>query len=91
MTEPLKAPYMPTMDEAVRFMQSNPQTSWEILIEIFQIGDEEKAAVSGGRMRELWKLSGGAFDKKGRAWVEIDTLPFVLRRLIDSVNKIDSQ
>ena len=80
---------MPNLDEAIRFMRSNPLTSWETMLEILDLGNEDNAPVSGGRFRELWKLSGGAFDRKGCAWVEIETLPVVLRRLIDAVNKID--
>ena len=34
MTEPVKPPYMPTMDEVHRFMVSNPHTSAEMLFDI---------------------------------------------------------
>lgn len=76
---------MPTLDAVRRFMKSNPDTSWEMLIEVLGIGDEERAEVSGGRLRELWRLAGGAIDKRSRAWVEMDTLPSVLRKIIDAV------
>ena len=79
--------YVPTMDAAMRFMRSNPVTSWEMMLEILNLGSEDNAPASGGRFRELWKLSGGAF-KNGKAWVEVDTLPFVLRRLIDVINAL---
>lgn len=80
--------YVPTMDAAHRFIRSNPLTSFEILVGILGIGDEDRAEVSGGRLRELWKACGGAVDKKGRAWVEMETLPFVLRRIIDTEKQI---
>lgn len=82
MTEPtIKT--APTMDEVKTFMRSNPDTSWEMLVEILSIGDEDRAIVSGGKLRELWRLAGGAVDKRGRAWIEIDLLPSVLRKIID--------
>lgn len=79
---------IPTMDVALRFMRSNPQTSWEMLIEILGIGSEDTAAVSGGRFRELWELAGGAYDKKGRAWIEIQILPAVLRKIVDAIQRL---
>ena len=82
-----KPDYMPTMDEVHRFIKSNPLTSFEMLAEITGIGDYDNAPVSGDRFRELWKLGGGAF-AKGRAWVEIETLPFVLCRIVDTINKL---
>lgn len=82
--------YLPTMDGALRFMRSNPMTSWEMMLEVCGLGDEDNAPVSGGRFRELWKLSGGAV-KDGKAWVEMETLPFVLRRLIDAVRAIEQR
>ena len=90
MTEALLLNYMPTLDEARRFIMSNPAVSWEMVVEATGIGSEERAQVSGGRFRELWKLAGGMVDKKGRAWVEMDTLPFVLRRIVDAILKLDS-
>ena len=90
MTDAPKADYMPTLDEAVRFIRSNPLTSWETVIDVLGIGSEDHAEVSGGRLRELLKAAGGAFDKKSRAWVEVDTLPSVLRKIIDAVKKIET-
>lgn len=89
MSEPLRENYMPTLDEAIRFIKSNPMTSWEVIAKEHKLGDEDAAAVSGGRFRELWKLNGGAFDKQGRAWIEVELLPQILRRIIDSVNALD--
>lgn len=82
---------MPTLDEAIRFIRSNPLVAWETVIEALDIGSEDRAEVSGGRLRELWKASGGAVDKKSRAWVEIDTLPAVLRKIIDAVKQIEKR
>jgi hypothetical protein len=76
------------MDEAMRFMRSNPDVSWEMLIQVLDLGSEDKASVSGGRFRELWKLSGGMVDKKGRAWVETNILPAVLRKIVDAICKV---
>lgn len=88
MTEPTELipgePFMPAMDAVYRFMRSNPQTSCMMLIETLGLGKEEKAEVSRGRLLELWKLAGGAVDKKGNAWVEIEELPAVLRVVIDA-------
>lgn len=75
---------IPTMDAVYRFMRKNPQTSCMMLIETLGLGDQTTAKLSGGRLRDLWKLAGGAFDRKGRAWVEIDELPSVLRTVIDA-------
>lgn len=44
--------YMPTLDQAQRFMRSNPAVTFEMMAEIRGIGDEEKAELSGGRLRE---------------------------------------
>jgi hypothetical protein len=92
MTEPTELipgePLMPTMDAVYRFMRSNPLTSCEMLIEVLALGNEENAEASSGRLREIWRLAGGSFDKKGRAWVEIDLLPQVLRRVIDAAAKL---
>lgn len=82
--------YFPNMAEVHRFMVSNPSVSFEMLAKILGIGDEEKADVSGGRFRELWKQGGGMYDKKGNAWVEVSALPLVLRRIIDTVKALDS-
>lgn len=76
-----------TLDQVHRFMASNPLTSWEALVSVLKLGDEDQAAVSGGRFRELWKLNGGAVDKNGRAWVEMETLPIVLRKIVDSIQR----
>lgn len=88
MTEPAELipgePFMPAMDAVYRFMRSNPQTSCMMLIETLGLGAEEAAKVSRGRLLEIWKLAGGAVDKKGNAWVEIQELPAVLRVVIDA-------
>lgn len=84
MTGPTRNDYTPKLDEVVRFMRSNPLTSFEALAEILKIGDDGNAMMSGGRFRELWRINGGAFDKKGRAWIETDLLPQILRRIIDT-------
>ncbi len=89
MTEHKPLDYMPSLDEAKRFVQSNPETAWQLVADRLGLGSEDKAAVSGGRFRELWRLSGGAVDKKGRAWVEMDMLPSVLRGIIDAIQKLD--
>ena len=88
MTDAPRLNYMPTMDEAVRFIRSNPQTSWEIVIDALGIGSEDNAQVSGGRFRELWKLAGGEVDKKGRAWVEMQVLPTVLGKITDAISAL---
>jgi hypothetical protein len=88
MTAATKIDYVPTMDEARRFIRSNPSTSWETLVDVLGLGNEDKATVSGGRFRELWKLAGGMVDSKGNAWVEIETLPSVLRKIIDAVGRV---
>lgn len=80
MTEPTKPPYMPTMDEAYRFITSNPATSAGILVETLRLSRED-SAVSNGRLREIWKLLGGVVDKNGRAWIEADLLPGLLRAM----------
>ena len=78
MTEPVKPPYMPTMDEAHRFIKSNPLTAASILVETQNLAREDSTS-SDGRLRELWKLAGGAVDKKGRAWIELHLLPGLIR------------
>lgn len=94
MTEPTELipgePFMPTMDAVYRFMRSNPQTSCIMLIATLGLGVESNANTSRGRLLELWKLAGGAFDKKGNAWVETPELPAVLRIIIDA-EKVASQ
>ena len=83
MTESRPFDYVPTLDEARRFIISNPSTSWEILRE--RLGLETEAdAVSDGRLRELWKLNGGAVAKGNRAWIEIDLLPRLLREVVSA-------
>jgi hypothetical protein len=76
--------YIPTLDEAVLYIRSNPAVAWEILRE--QIGlATEAEAVSDGRLRELWKLNGGAVGKGNRAWIEVDLLPRLLREVVSAV------
>ena len=75
---------IPSMDAVYRFMRSNPSVSWEMLVEVLRIGDEDSVGPSGGRFRELWTQSGGAVDRKGNAWVELQILPTVLRKIIDA-------
>ena len=81
-------PFMPTMDAVYRFMRRNPYTSWEMLAEVLKLGTDETDGPSGGRFRELWKQCGGAVDKKGNAWVEMQILPAVLRKIIDAEKRI---
>lgn len=88
MTDIIEYARMPTMDEVCRFVESNPATSWEIITSQLGFGDVERAAVSGGRFRELWKLFGGQVDKKSRAWIEVDLLPGILRKIIDTTNAL---
>ena len=84
MTETRPLNYMPTLDEAVRYIHSNPAVAWEILRP--QIGlATEAEAVSDARLRELWKLNGGAVAKGNRAWIEIDLLPHLLREVVSAV------
>ena len=78
MTEPIKAPYMPTMDEAHRFIKSNPLTAASILVETQNLARED-SDTSNGRLREMWLLAGGSVDKKGRAWIELHLLPGLIR------------
>lgn len=59
MTEPLKPPYMPTLDEAMRFIQSNPGVSASILTETWRVARDDDRC-SNGRLREIWKQAGGA-------------------------------
>ena len=91
MTDERQPNYMPTLDEAQRFIVSNPEIAWHIVAQAFGLGDEDRAEVSGGRFRELWRLCGGAVDKQGCAWVEMDVLPSVLRGIIDAVKKLDEE
>lgn len=81
-TPPLKPNYVPTADEAYRFIASNPITSAQFLVETQKLSRKD-SAVSNGRLRDLWKLAGGMIDKKGRAWIEADLLPGLLRIMID--------
>lgn len=94
MTEPTDLipgePFMPTMDAVYRFMRSNPSVSWEMLVEVLKLGTDETDGPSGGRFRELWQQCGGAIDRKGNAWVELQILPAVLRKIIDASNRIAS-
>lgn len=82
---------IPNMDAVYRFMRNNPQTSWEMVIELLGIGSEDEAKVSSGRLRELWKLAGGSVDRKGRAFLEIDLLPAALRKIIDAVTALETE
>lgn len=91
MTEHVAPDLIPTMDAVYRFMRSNPNTSWEMLVEVLKLGTDETDGPSGGRFRELWMQSGGAVDRKGNAWVELQILPTVLRKIIDASNRIASQ
>lgn len=97
MTEATRTDYTPTLDEAARFIRSNPHSSFYIVAETLKLGDEDNAAVSGGRFRELWKLSCGMYGSKtppknrSIAWIETELLPEVLRKIIDTVNALDSQ
>lgn len=81
MTKALEEPYMPTADEAVRFIKSNPVYSALALAEHWRVsGDGDRC--SNGRLREIWKMAGGAFDeKRERAWIEAHLLPGLLRIL----------
>jgi hypothetical protein len=88
MTEIRPADHIPPMHEIYNFMRSNPNTSWEMIVEVLKIGSDETDGPSAGRFRELWKQCGGAVDRKGNAWVEMQTLPGVLRRIIDASNRI---
>lgn len=80
MTEALKSPYMPTADEAHRFIMSNPAVSASFLVEEFKLSTEDDRC-SNGRLREIWKQAGGMVDKKERAWIEAHLLPGLLRLL----------
>lgn len=81
MTEPLKPPYMPTLNEAMRFIQSNPGVSASILTEPWRVARDDDRC-SNGRLREIWKQAGGAVDiKKDRAWIEVHLLPGLMRLL----------
>lgn len=79
---------MPTLDEIYRFARSNPLTLWQVVTEVMELGDEDRAEMSGGRCRELWKLNGGAFYKRGRAWIEVYLLPKLLRSIFDANDKL---
>ena len=84
MTDENRINYVPTLDEAVRYIRSNPAVAWEILRG--QIGlVTEAEAVSDGRLRELWKLNGGVVGKGNRAWIEVDLLPGLLREVVSAV------
>lgn len=83
--ERLTAPgRMPTMDEVHRFMESNPVTATEMLTAI-RCPSAETDRCSNGRLRDLWKTGGGSVDRQGRAFIEIDLLPGLLRYVIDGV------
>lgn len=73
---------MPTMDEAYRFIASNPVTSAAILVETQKIASDD-APTSNGRIRDLWRLAGGMVDKRGRAWIEFDLLPGIIRTMAE--------
>lgn len=38
---------------------------------------------SRGRLVEIWKEQGGAVDKKGRAWIELDLLVPLLNSIVE--------
>ena len=76
-----ESPYMPTADEAFRFIDSNPRTAAGFLAEVFSKSREDSKC-SNGRLRDIWKLAGGAVDdKKDRAWIEVHLLPGLMRLL----------
>lgn len=74
-----KPEYMPTADEVVRFIRSNPIYSASVLTETFRISTEADRC-SNGKLREVWKQAGGVVKDK-RAWIEVDLLPGLLRLL----------
>lgn len=43
----------------------------------------ETSIFSRGRLIELWRQHGGAVDKKGRAWIEVDLLAPLLSEIIE--------
>lgn len=43
----------------------------------------EEAIFSRGRLIELWRKHGGAVDKRGRAWIELDLLVPLLNDIIE--------
>lgn len=47
--------------------------------------DAVEPPVSGGRFRELWKMHGGSFNRRGHAWIETDLLPGLLHKITDAV------
>lgn len=82
---------MPTLDEVHRFVKSNPKTAVDLVLDLVFAGhlaseetvSPEAAAMSDGRLRELWKESGAAIDRHGRAFIEADLLPRILRLIIE--------
>ncbi len=81
-----KADYMPTADEAYRFIQSNPGVAAHFLMERWRVSTEEDRC-SNGKLREAWKQAGGAVHPKtDRAWIEAHLLPGLLRILAEIPN-----
>ena len=89
MTE-VKPPNMPSWNEVYDFAKSNPYAFWKTAEDVFKLGNEDKAEMSGGRLRELWKLNGGSVMRDGKAWIEIDLLPKLLRAIIDANDQLRS-
>jgi hypothetical protein len=79
--------YMPSADQACRFIKSNPSVSASFLIEHWRVsGDDDRC--SNGKLRDIWKAAGGMVDKNkpGRVWIEADLLPGLLRLLAEIPN-----
>jgi hypothetical protein len=84
---------MPSLDEVTRFVSSNPKTAINLVLDLVLAGhvtyerwDEDILASSSsdGRLRMLWFQCGGLVDKQGRAFIEINLLPRVLRLIIEA-------